>query len=181
MISACLSFFLFLSFFAYFLACLHGPTYTILVTCFCRDCFLYIPHLFSGMGRFTDLRDMAFVHWRFYSLMYCLAMAIMAVCITRRTDYLNRQLFLPGDQQAAAVFLPGPSGIQYMSLAVKRLQSPLQLFFSTFYSKLFKLLSFLFRWRLFQRYHFLDCLDRVFDYLLIYGVLQSTYYGAKNV
>ena len=100
----------------------------------------------------------------------------------RRTDYLNRQLFLPGDQQAAAVFLPGPSDIQYMSLAViKRLQSPLQLFFSTFYSKLFKLLSFLFRWRLFQRYRFLDCLDRVFDYLLIYGVLQSTYYGAKNV
>lgn len=109
-------------------------------------------------------------------------MAIMAVCITRRTDYPNRQLFLPGDEQAAAVFLPGPSGIQYMSLAVKRLQSPLQLFFSFFYSKLFKLLSFLSRWRLFQRYRFLDCLDGVFDYLLIYGVVpRSTYYGAKNV
>lgn len=103
------------------------------------------------MDCFIDLRDMAFVHWRFpvsFFFFFTITLYVLfgynGSLYTTRTDYPNRQLFLPGDQQAAAVFLPDSSGIQYMSLALKRLQSlPVllsfcfRLFFSTLYLKLY--------------------------------------------
>lgn len=73
------------------------------------------------MDFFIDLRDMAFVHWRFFFFFpFYVLFGYNGSLYTTRTDYPNRQLFLPGDQQAAAVFLPGPSGIQYTSLTLKK-------------------------------------------------------------
>lgn len=145
------------------------------------------------MDFFIDLRDMAFVHWRFFffffsPFMYCLA--IMAVCILQEPITQTGNCFCLETSRQQRCFCLDPQAFNTHHSLLKRLQSlPVllsfcfKLFLSTFYLKLY------------ISYWILLCssVDDYFDIFafrlpsvcyfvyIYYGVRSTYYYGTTYI